>query len=52
MSVRKYRFYLWIVVLVAVIAGGLAYLYYTEQEKSFENGTLVQNVYQTEEATV
>lgn len=45
MSVGKYRLYLLMVVLVAVIAGALAYLYYAEQDKSYRDGTLVQNVY-------
>lgn len=45
MSVRKYRLYLMMIALVAIIAGGLVYLYYTEQENSHRDGTLVQNVY-------
>lgn len=49
MSVRKYRLYLLTVALVAIIAGVLCYLYYTEQEKSYSDGTLVQNVYTIEE---
>lgn len=52
MSVRKYRVYLLIVVIVAVLAGGLVYFYNEKQEKSFENGTLVQNVYLTGEELV
>ena len=49
MSVRKYRFYLLMITLVAVIAGTLVYLYYEEQEKSYREGTLVQKVYVIEE---
>lgn len=49
MSERKYRLYLLMVTLVAVIAVTLVYLYYTEQEKSYRDGTLVQNVYVIEE---
>ena len=52
MSVRKYRLYLLMVTLVALIAGALAYLYYTDEEKSYRDGTLVQNVYTIEEELV
>lgn len=52
MSVRKYRFYLLIAVLVSVLAGGLVYFYNAEHENEFENGTLVQNLYLTEEEPV
>ena len=45
MSVGKYRLYLLISALVAVIAGALVYLYYTEQDNSHRDGTLVQNEY-------
>lgn len=48
MSVGKYRLYLLVIVLVAMIAGALAYLYYAEQEKSHREGTLVQNEYVVE----
>lgn len=52
MSVRKYRVYLWILVLAALIAGGVIYFYNAEHENEFENGTLVQNLYLTEEEPV
>ena len=44
MDVKKYRLYLWMIVLGALVAiGTLSYLYFTEQEKSYHEGTLVQN---------
>lgn len=44
MDVKKYRLYLWMFVLAAlVLIGTLAYLYFKEQEKSYREGTLVQN---------
>ena len=44
MGLKKYRLYLWMFVLVAlVVIGTLSYLYFTEQEKSYREGTLVQN---------
>lgn len=49
MSVGKYRLYLLMIALVAIITGALVYLYYTEQEKSYRDGTLVHNVYVIEE---
>lgn len=48
MSVGKYRLYLLMIVLVAVIAGAFVYLYHEEQEKSYRDGTLVQNEYAIE----
>lgn len=47
MSVRKYRLYLLLVTLVLGIAG--AVFYYTKQEKTYRDGTLVENVYVSEE---
>lgn len=52
MSVEKYRLYLLLIVLVAVIAGGLVYFYYEKEEKSYKDGTLVQNMYVVEERLV
>ncbi len=49
MSVGKYRLYLLLIVLVAMIAGALAYFSYTKEEKSYRDGTLVQNMYVVEE---
>lgn len=47
MSVKKYRFYLLMVTLVVIIVGALSYLYFSEQEKAYRDGTLVQNNYIT-----
>lgn len=52
MSVRKYRLYLLMVTLVAAIAGAFAYFYYAQEEKSYKDGTLVQNVYVLEEEEI
>lgn len=49
MNVRKYQLYLLMVALVVTIVGVLSYIYFTEQEKSYQDGTLVQNVYLVEE---
>lgn len=49
MSVRKYRLYLLIIALVAGIAGAAVYFYYADREKTYRDGTLVQNVYVMEE---
>lgn len=49
MSVRKYRLYLLIITLVAVIAGAVVYFNYTDRENGYREGTLVQNAYVTEE---
>lgn len=49
MSVRKYRLYLLILALAAVIAGAVVYFNYTDREKGYREGTLVQNAYVTEE---
>ena len=50
MDVKKYRLYLWVFVLAAVVViGTLMYLYFTEQEKSYREGTLVQNEFVIEE---
>lgn len=44
MGLKKYRLYLWGVVLAALIViGTLSYLYFAEQEKTYREGTLVQN---------
>lgn len=45
MSVNKYRFYLLMVTLVVIIVGALSYLYFSEQEKTYRDGTLVQSNY-------
>lgn len=49
MSTKKYRLYLLMVMLIVVLAGALSYLYFSEQEKSYQDGTLVQNEYVIEE---
>lgn len=49
MSVKKYRFYLFLVVLLAILAGALIYLGFSEQEKSYRDGILVQNEWEIEE---
>jgi len=49
MSVKKYRLYLLLVTLVLGIAGAVFYFYYTEQEKTYRDGILVENVYVSEE---
>lgn len=52
MSVKKYRMYLLMVMLVAVIVGALSYLYFAEQEKVYQEGTLVWNECVMEEEAV
>jgi len=49
MSVRKYRLYLLLITLVLGLAGAVYYFYYAEQEKTYREGTLVENAYVTEE---
>jgi len=49
MSVRKYRLYLLLITLVLGIAGAVFYFCYVEQEKTYRDGTLVENVYVLEE---
>ena len=49
MSIKKYRFYLLMVTLIVIIAGALSYLYFSEQEKTYHNATLVHNSYTMEE---
>ena len=41
MSTKKYRMYLLMMALLVVAAGVWLYLYYSEQEKSYKDGTLV-----------
>ena len=43
MDVKKYRLYLVMIALVVVLVGALSYLYFSEQEKTYQEGTLVQN---------
>lgn len=53
MDVKKYRLYLWMFVVIAlVVIGTLSYLYFTEQEKSYQEGTLVHNEFVIEEEFV
>lgn len=49
MSVKKYRLYLLMITLVVIIVGALTYLYFSDQEKSYQDGTLVQTDYAIEE---
>lgn len=49
MSVKKYRFYLLLAALITVLIGVLIFVYDTEQEKTYQDGTLVQNRYVIEE---
>jgi len=43
MDTKKYRLYLLMITLVVVLIGALSYLYFSNQEKSYQDGTLVQN---------
>ena len=52
MSARKYRLYLLIIALVAIITGAMIYIYNGKQEKAYRDGTLVQTGYVVEEALV
>ena len=49
MSVKKYRWCLVMLTLVLVIVGVLSYLYYSKQDNSYRDGTLVLNEYVLEE---
>ena len=49
MSIKKYQMYLLMITLVIILAGALTYLYYSEQEKTYKDGTLVQKEYVMEE---
>ena len=42
MSIRKYRWFLVIVMLVVVLTGTLIYFYVSGQDKNYKDGTLVQ----------
>lgn len=52
MSIKKYRFYLFVITLVIVIVGALSYFYFANQEESYRDGTLVQTDYRIEEELV
>lgn len=52
MSIKKYRIYLTVVILLAVIIGVLSYFYFSEQDKTYRDGILVWNVCSDEEDAV
>lgn len=52
MDVKKYRLYLLMITLVVILIGTLSYLYFSEEEKSYREGTLVQNEFVMEEELV
>ena len=43
MSIKKYRMYLMVVILLAVVIGILSYFYFSEQDRSYRDGMLVWN---------
>ena len=43
MDVKKYRFYLFMLIMVLILVGALIYLYDTLQDKEYRDGTLVWN---------
>ena len=49
MSEKKYRMILLTVLLVIMGIVAVTYFYYWQQEKSYQDGTLVQNIYVLEE---
>lgn len=49
MSIRKYRWYLIIVMLVVVLTGTLVYFFVADPDKTYKDGTLVQVQYASEE---
>jgi len=49
MSIRKYRWYLIIVMVVVVLTGTLVYFWVSDQDKTYKDGTLVQMQYVSEE---
>lgn len=50
MSIKKYRFYLLMISFIIFIIGALSYLYFSEQNDSYRDGTLVQTTSFTEES--
>ena len=52
MSIKKYRWYLVTLTLVIILAGTLIYTYISGQDKNYEDGTLVQIQYVSEEEFV
>ncbi|MBQ8040145.1 MAG: hypothetical protein IJ274_09805 [Lachnospiraceae bacterium] len=52
MDVKKYRLYLVMFVLVVILVSALSYLYFSEQDKSYREGTLVHNELVIEEEVV
>ena len=52
MDVKKYRFYLVMLVLAVLLISVLSYIYFSEQDKSYREGTLVQNELVIEEEAV
>ncbi|MBR5128069.1 MAG: hypothetical protein IKU69_06530 [Roseburia sp.] len=52
MDVKKYRIYLVMFVLAIMLIGALSYLYFSGQDKSYQEGTLVLNELMMEEEAV
>lgn len=48
MNIKKYRVYLMMLVIIAVIFGAVSFFYFTEKESSYTDGMLVQTEWQTE----
>ena len=49
MDVKKYRLYLLMITVAVVLIGALSYLYFSDRDKTYQEGTLVQNEFVIEE---
>ncbi len=52
MDIKKYRFCLIMVAFMIIMVSIMAYIFFSEENKSYKDGILVQNVYVLEEEPV